>query len=275
MNQRHTHKYAVIYPIQYAICNDQNIRELEFMYGKYNHYREFQTNARRGVSSLHLESNSQHSCQTDDHRATEDTHTSEDDQMRETTMILGNERRLNRETRQTSKADDSLIHPEPGTERLDRSEFCNTGHEDADTGTGWETCHCAEREHLGVRGGRVYFKGKPEGEQYDGVEEGDDWDGVEAAKAVGEVGGKDPADDWTATGKGVRNIYEEGERERGLLQHYYRIYCGFIGEVMSEGHCGEKIPSREESPAVLISHQLLHCELRAKWTHTTRKVPKQ
>jgi hypothetical protein len=33
---------------------------------------------------------------------------------------------------------------------------------------------------------------------------------------------------------------------------------------MSEGHCGEKIPSREEAPAVLISHQLLDCELRAK-----------
>ena len=51
-------------------------------------------------------------------------------------MILGDERGLDRETRQTGKADDSLIHPEPGTERLDRSEFCNTGHEDADTGTG-------------------------------------------------------------------------------------------------------------------------------------------
>jgi hypothetical protein len=92
--------------------------------------------ARKGVSSLHLESNSQHSCQTDNHRATEDTNTSEDDQMREATMILGNERGLDRETRQTSKADDSLIHPEPGTERFDRSELCNTGHDDADTGTG-------------------------------------------------------------------------------------------------------------------------------------------
>ena len=90
----------------------------------------------KGVSSPHLKSNSQHSSQTDNHRATEDTNTSEDDQMPEAAMILRNERVLDRETRQTTKADDSLIHPEPGTERLDRSEFCNTGHEDADTGTG-------------------------------------------------------------------------------------------------------------------------------------------
>ena len=139
MNQRHTHKYDVIYPIHYAICNDQNIRELGYIYGKYNttpNCRKIQEIRSPRVSSLQLESNSQHSCQTDNHRATKDTNTSEDDQMRKATLILGDERGLDRETRQTSKADDSLIHPEPGTERLDGSEFCNTGHEDADTGTG-------------------------------------------------------------------------------------------------------------------------------------------
>lgn len=136
MNQRHTHKDAVMYPIQSAICSDQNIRELRFMYGKNNHQCEVQANLRKGASSLHFESNSQHSGQTDNHRATKNTNTSEDDQMGEATMILRNERALDRETRQTTKADDRLIHPEPGTERLDRSEFCNTRHEEADTGTG-------------------------------------------------------------------------------------------------------------------------------------------
>jgi hypothetical protein len=38
----------------------------------------------------------------------------------------------------------------------------------------------------------------------------------------------------------IRNFHEKGE---GLLQDYYRVYCGFVGEVMPEGHCGEKIPS--------------------------------
>jgi hypothetical protein len=54
MNQRHTHKYALIYPIQYAIYNDQNIRELEFMYGKYKHYREVQTMQERAYHSFIL-----------------------------------------------------------------------------------------------------------------------------------------------------------------------------------------------------------------------------
>ncbi len=172
--------------------------------------------------------------------------------MREATIILWNERTLDRETRQTTKADDSLIHPEPGTERLDRSEFCNTRHEEADTGTGWETCHCADSKDLGMRGRLAHFEGKPEGEQDDGVKEGDDWDGVEAAKAVSEVGGEDTADDGTTTGEGVRNIHEKGGRKRD----YFRTTIVYIA-VSLEKLCRRAIVGRkfqvEKSPQLFWS----------------------